>query len=266
MQRVGVDELAEAPIGRHVVGHSFVIWVDSPTLAGSAYFGRPDARDFPTLERLSRLAGHAALAHGFDVVIDCSGVEAIDMPAFSLIARHITEVSEFAPKLGRVSIVRPAGMVGAILGGLFADGVQSRFRSALFADPTEAFGWLGRPDAHDARARVDGVLAEVRGTTEVIRRLREYLAAKPRASLAAASRALGLSERSLSRRLGELHTTFRAEVQRARLRTAESMLIGSDDKLEVIARKIGFASRAHFSDFFRRITGETPSDFRARRR
>jgi AraC-like DNA-binding protein len=242
------------------------MWVHSPTLAGSAYFGRPDEREFPTFERLWRLADHAHIAKGFDVVIDASGVETIDMPAFSLVARYLGDAAAFVPKLGRAAIVRPSGMVGAILGGLFADAVQSKFRSALFADSAEAFAWLGRPDSAEVRACVDAVLAEVRGTSDVIRRLREYLAAKPRASLPAASRALGLSERSLSRRLGELGTTFRAEVQRARLRTAEAMLIGSDDKLEVIARKIGFASRAHFSDFFRRTTGETPSDFRARRR
>jgi len=77
---------------------------------------------------------------------------------------------------------------------------------------------------------------------------------------------VGLSERSLSRRLSELGTSFRDEVQRARLRAAEALLVDTDLKLDAVGRAIGFTSRAHFSDFFRRATGEAPSEFRARRR
>ncbi len=263
MQQVDVEELAATPVGRHVVGRTFVIWVDSPNLAGAAYFGRPDERDFPTLERLFGLPGHAAIAPGFDAVIDGSGLEAIDLPAFSLIAAHLDDVAAYAQRLGRVAIVRPSGMVGAILGGLFADAVQAKFHAALFADAAEAFRWLGRDDAS---ARIAGLLAAVRGDPPLLRQLRDQLAAQPRASLASTARALGLSERSLSRRLGELSTSFRAELHRARLRAAEAMLIGSDAKLEAVAEAVGFQSRAHFSEFFHGATGETPSAFRARRR
>jgi transcriptional regulator GlxA family with amidase domain len=55
-------------------------------------------------------------------------------------------------------------------------------------------------------------------------------------------------------------------MQRARLRHAESLLVDTDLKLDVIAREVGFRSRSHFSEYFRNVTGEPPSAFRARRR
>jgi AraC-like DNA-binding protein len=206
------------------------------------------------------------IAQGFDAVIDTSGVEMIDLPAYAFMVTHLDSVVALASKVGRVSVVRPAGMTEATVAGMFADGVQRRFRSALFTGPREAFAWLERTDALDVYAALEALLAGIRGTPPMLRELRDLLAAKPRSTLTTVARTLGVSERSLSRRLQELNTTFRAESQRACLCAAEAMLIRGDDKLETIARATGFTSRTHFTTFFQAATGETPSEFRARRR
>ena len=267
MRAVCVDDFLVDPIGRYVAGRSYVVWVSSASLAGSAYFGRPDEREFPDILRLASLPEHAALAAGFDVLVDCGELEMIDPVAFSVLSNYFRDVTVLTKKPNRVSIVRPAGIAGAVVAGLFHDNVVPVFRSALFADRAEAFAWLGRTDGGPERAGIDDLMSELRGAHPSLRVLRDQLAREPsRASLATSARVLGLSERSLSRRLSELGTSFRQEVQRARLRAAEALLVETDQKLDTIASKVGFMSRTHFSDFFHRATGETPSDFRIRRR
>jgi AraC-like DNA-binding protein len=99
-----------------------------------------------------------------------------------------------------------------------------------------------------------------------LRSLRGHLAANlSQITVRAAARALGTSPRTLQRGLSELGTSFRAEVERARVRAAEALLAETNAKLEVIALQVGCSSPSSFSRLFRRLTGESPSDFRARR-
>jgi len=146
-------------------------------------------------------------------------------------------VAPVTTKLRAVSIIRPPGVAGAIIGGLFHDNVQPKFRAALFADRAEGFAWLGRADSADEYARLDELM-KLRGAPPPLRALRDHLAHDPvGATLAGAARTLALSERSLSRRLSELGTSFRNEVQRARLRIAEGLLVDTDLKLDAVAAR-----------------------------
>ena len=261
------EELLQSPIGRYFVGHAFVIWVHSPTLAGSIYFGRPSEEDFPQLLQLSPLPLSPALAPQFDAVIDCTRLEGLSVTSFELLVRHLSEIGDVTDRVHRAAVVRPGNMTGATLGGLFHEWVQTRFHAALFTDPVEAYRWLGRPDGDGERQRVEAALKEALGVPPFLRNLRDWLAlnlADP--SVATAARALGLSSRSLQRHLQGAETRFRGEVDRARVRAAEGLLVDGDEKLEAIAREVGCASLSHFSTLFRRATGETPSDFRTRRR
>jgi AraC-like DNA-binding protein len=262
-----IEEFLAAPVGRWISGKSFVIWVLSPTLAGSVYFGRPTDEDFPALLRLSPLPLHPGFAAPFDAVIDCARLEGLSASSFEMLTRHLGEIGGVSERIRRVAIVRPENMTGATLGGLFYELVQTRFRAGLFSDPVEAYRWLGRKNVDDERQRVEEGLAEALGMPEVLRNLRDWLAANlDDPNVAAAARALGLSPRSMQRHLQTAGTSFRGEIDRARVRAAEAFLVDSDDKLEAIARQVGCSSLSHFSTLFRRTTGETPSDFRTRRR
>jgi AraC-like DNA-binding protein len=260
------DEFAADPRGLYLAGHSFVLWVLDETLAGSVYFGRPDARDFPTLLRFGQMGFHAALRAPFDAVIDCSAVRELDASAFEVLAAHLGSIEGLAARVRRAAIVRPAGVVGATLAGLFYEQVRPAFSAALFTDAVEAYRWLGRADGEREQRAVQEALAQAHETPDTVRRLREYLpGALAEPSLAETARALALSERSLQRRLHEAGTSFRAEVERARVRAAELLLLDGEMKLEAIARQVGCASSSHFAQLFRRTTGELPNDFRKRR-
>ncbi|MEM9072303.1 MAG: helix-turn-helix transcriptional regulator [Myxococcota bacterium] len=77
-----------------------------------------------------------------------------------------------------------------------------------------------------------------------------------------ASRALGLSARSLQRRLRSEGTTFSSELQRTRVAVAREMLLDRRLSLSEIAFCTGFSDLAHFSRIGRRFLDVPPSAFR----
>jgi AraC-like DNA-binding protein len=79
------------------------------------------------------------------------------------------------------------------------------------------------------------------------------------------ARALGLSTRTLQRRLREADTTFQGEVLSARVRMAQRCMLESDASLTAIALDTGFTSPQHMATVFRRLVGQTPSAWRSER-
>ena len=78
-----------------------------------------------------------------------------------------------------------------------------------------------------------------------------------------AARRLGLSERTLQRRLDEERTSWKEEVRAARVERAKILLTDTDAKISAIAAEVGCATSQSFSALFRRSTGHTPGEFRA---
>lgn len=76
---------------------------------------------------------------------------------------------------------------------------------------------------------------------------------------------LGLSTRTLSRRLHEEETTLPALIDTVRMERAEWLLVSSDRLIAEVARELGYAGTAAFSRAFKRHTGRAPSDARPAR-
>src|SRR5262249_2262376 len=103
-------------------------------------------------------------------------------------------------------------------------------------------------------------------TPLLLRRLRERMHETHGATaIDETSRALGVTRRTLQRSLRDAGTTFRHEAERARIATAERLLLDDSVKIDLVARRAGFASASPLARSFRRHTGETPADFRRRR-
>lgn len=79
-----------------------------------------------------------------------------------------------------------------------------------------------------------------------------------------ASRQLGLSERTLYRRLAAQGLTFGQVLDRVREQRASYLLDNSELSIEQIAESLGFAEAASFSRAFKRWTGRSPLTFRHR--
>ena len=100
----------------------------------------------------------------------------------------------------------------------------------------------------------------------VVRALRTYLRSHLDASLAGAAAELAVSTRTLQRRLLDAASSFRSELQAARIERAQHLLANTDDKVTSIALEVCCASVQQFSDLFRRATNTTPTEWRQQRR
>ncbi len=83
------------------------------------------------------------------------------------------------------------------------------------------------------------------------------------ASKAEVARRLGMSERTLHRRLRDEGETYQALATRARREAAEALLAGDQHTLGEIAFLTGFSDQSAFQRAFKRWTGQTPLGFRA---
>ncbi len=81
-------------------------------------------------------------------------------------------------------------------------------------------------------------------------------------TLTQVARLLGVSERTLQRRLREEQTSFRRLVDAARRELAEAALELSDQSCAEMAENLGFSDEASFGRAFKRWTGQAPGRYR----
>lgn len=92
--------------------------------------------------------------------------------------------------------------------------------------------------------------------------IRPYLAqGHPQLSLVADM--VGMSGRTLQRRLAESGSTYSRIVQEARFSIASDLLANSDLNIVDIAFAAGYENAPHFCRAFKRLTGMTPRDYRS---
>jgi transcriptional regulator GlxA family with amidase domain len=100
-----------------------------------------------------------------------------------------------------------------------------------------------------------------------VRQVLDTIAADPAGdlSVAALARRAGLSERHLARMFrAETGTTVGEHVEAVRVEAARRLLEGSEEGLGVVARRCGFGTVETFHRAFKRRTGITPGEHRAR--
>jgi AraC-like DNA-binding protein len=240
-------------------------------LWGVVLFGRPDRADSEALVRSLRaeLAPEIA-AHRS--IVDGSRVDGADAGAFEALSAYVQgEHAALADKVTRLALVRPPGMHGAVIAGFFGV-TPPPYPVSVFEDRARALTWLGEPaDSASALsttldARVAELLAEGPLVGQLRAELRRRLREAETLELEPVARALALSDRTLQRRLQELDTTFQQELTTARLAEVTRRLLDTDDPLTTIALDLGFASPQHLSSAFKKELGETPSEWRKKRR
>jgi AraC-like DNA-binding protein len=132
--------------------------------------------------------------------------------------------------------------------------------------------WLDRKQLHQHAALYYLLRAEAERTLEQIEdgggtadRLRQYLCLRPPAqmpSMESAAGALGMSVRSLRRRLSDDGASYRGLVQGIQEDAAIHALKNPERSLQDAANAAGFADPAAFQRAFKRWTGMTPTEFR----
>ncbi len=259
-----IDEFLRSPADRYVVSRGALVWCGNPSLCGSVHWGWLGSDDLPTLTRLWDVVRQGAMRAPIDVILDGRELDGIDVSAQAGMLEYLSQrLDVFGRSLGTMVVLLRPGLTGAVVAGLYPSlGPSHAVRIVRSTD--EALTALPRDDLARALQDVERHVTEARARVPT-RDVAAWLARNlKRPSLTAAARALGTSTRSLQRALGQDGTSFSAEVIRARVRAAQALLVGGNAKLESIARDVGFASPSHFALHFRKLVGESPSEFRER--
>jgi AraC-like DNA-binding protein len=259
----GVDDYLRDPHGRYLVEDGFLHWYASADLCGFIVWKRADEQlvrrliEVLDVERTPH-APHASL-------VDLRQLSHPDPAAFSLFVNYMKQrEKDFAASVKKQALVRPEGIIGAVVGG-FYNVVNHAYPSDVFTDSTEALAWLGVTEARAASLiqELNQLVVEATGQSPLLQQLHRVL--RPRlveASLADTAREMGMSERTLQRRLREAGTSFQAELNAVQVKTAQQLLLETDMKLTAVAVEVGCASLQHFSSLFRKVVGEAPSTWR----
>lgn len=250
----------EAPLGRYLVGDGYCYWCGAQDLFGFVLFGRPGAAAVERLVAALKVELEPGVAPHRSLV-DTSLVEAVDPGAFDALQKYVSaHHARLSQQVTRLALVRPPGLVGAVVAG-FYQVLHSPYPTQAFDALEPALQWLGC--GAEWAARLEALRAEVSGVPPLLSQVRSVLAALgPRAELAQVAKQLALSERTLQRRLTALGTTFAQEQFRQRLAVAQRLMRESEAPLTEVAISSGFSSLQHFSSAFRKATGKSPSDWR----
>lgn len=245
---------------RALVGPTWCHAQVHPDLFAVVLWGTPGGADADALVASLKLE----LGEGVDAhrsIVDVSRLEGVDSGAFEALNAYVSDYREALSKaVVRLALVRPSGMAGAVTSG-FYEVSGSPYPVEIFDDADAALAWLG--DDASLAAELEALVAQATGRSALLARL--HLALRPTldaATPASVAQALGVSERTLQRRLKDEATTFAAELLSARVQAAKRRMRETDAPLAAIALEVGFSSQQHFSRAFKEIEGLTPSAYR----
>jgi AraC-like DNA-binding protein len=272
MQPTTPEQMRREWVGRYVHGDGYAHLCASPELWGVLIWGRPSEDTALALgktlvlELEQKVSRHAS-------IFDCSRMEGAEPSAFRRLSWYVAKFGTSLEKqVSALAIVRPDGLEGALVAGV-PEVLAMPYPAQVFDTTVAALAWLESlgirlmPDASGVRDTLEAVFRAASGMGSLVASVRELLDDRLHGiALADAARALGVSERTLQRKLGEASTSFQHELADARVRAAQRMLLQTDAPLTNIALEVGCASLQHFSALFRKRTGESPSAWRRKHR
>ncbi len=252
----------KSPVGKWSVGGCALVWCKTPSLCGALLWGKPSREQ--VREITGAFEGYAKLERRFDVILDASRVEGVDLEALEVLVDwlrlHRTNLIE------RVRLQRgiaPPGAIGFLVAGILPIlGETHPFR--IFDRPEDAYvEALGSASFGAALAtELDGIVARARAMPVELSKLRALLREHPDTIDAPrAAEQLRMPVRTFQRLLAHAGTSFREELRQARFAKASELLRGSDVKLAVVAARLGISERALHA-LFRDIAGTSPADHR----
>lgn len=262
--RVATDlnDFLRNPIGSCLEGSTFLYFFPAAGFTGFSVWGIPSYEDTKLLNAaMDVVIG----AHGGPhlSLVDTRGLQRVDPSAFATMKEYIGARRDvFGKLILKQALICSEGLAGAVVAGFFAI-LRPAYTFNICYDTDEALDWLEISDG----AQVHELLRSGARRSEddpFVQRVRELLLTSDQRNPVAASfaRSLGVSTRSLQRRLNESGTSFMREVQLSRVRRAQEMILGGGRNLSSVAFEVGCASLQHLSSLFRKVTGKTPSEWR----
>ena len=262
-----LDALVTRSVGRFATGGGFIAWCAMPALCGLVLWGPLTRGGVDALIRTFDRGEAGGVPAPCDFVLDARRLTGCEPAAYDELAAAIkSRASELRHRVKRQAIVRGCGLLGAAVSGFYA-AIDVELAARSFGELALALAWLDR-GCDGLATRIEALTVEIVSGSIVVEQLRGWLQTHGdrRATIDEPARALGLSTRSLQRELNRSATSFRVEVERARLATAQQLLQHTDLKIAAIATRIGMSNEASFSTFFRRVMQLSPAEWRVRHR
>lgn len=263
---VDADQYFASPAGKVLHRRSF--FCSSPggdlyTLWAWGTLDVPDTHElFEVLDAVTRHPGPRRRQ-----LIVLRHVHHVTLTSMQLFTQRLPLLHRYRDGIAREAVVRPSGVVGVIAAG-FYEVLPQPFPGRAFTELTEALPWLGAGpcDAWLEAAVAFEESARTAHAQEVEALPSVFALHGLRLTLRDGAQRLGLSPRTLQRRLAEAGTTFEAERQRAALARAQELLVAGDADVKAIAWEVGFRSPSAFIEMFRRRTSLTPGEWQRRQR
>lgn len=258
----GLDDFLRAPRDACFEGRHFTFW-NLGSVSGWRVFGAPRREDGEQLVACIDTL-YAPRAPRYFSLVDLRSLEAVDAVGFEVLRGYVEKIrSRMARRLVRQAVVKPTGLVGAMVAGFYVQ-LEPRHPVRVFESLRPAVRWLDPVDKPALRRLVAALEAPPPNgglLADLVAWLREH---RQRPSFEGAAKTLGLSGRTLQRRLRDARTTFKDQVRQVRVELAQKLLRDTDWKLAAIAQEAGFDSSQRLATSFRRHLGVTPTEFRAR--
>jgi AraC-like DNA-binding protein len=251
------------PTGRYIVLRTSLHFIaPHGALSGVVMWGEPTEADVSRM--LAVTLGIASVAGPRVAFIDAREIGHVDPFSFRALTRYAEEhAASIVHRITKLAVLHAQDMAGALAAGFFRV-VRLPIRSETFTDVTQALAWLGHAGEAPLLAEVDALAAKARTLPAEVRGLAALLEAHPTATLAGAASSLAVSKRTLQRLLAEHGTSFRSELDAARVRVAQRLLLESSERIARVAIEVGCSSPQQLSGLFRRVVGESPREWRAR--
>ena len=145
-----VQDILANPVGAYLAGDSFLVWFHTRLVGGFA------CRQLAHVDHplLGQFLGRKVIPPGYDMLVDTSTVEVFDDRSFEFLTAFLElHGRESLADVGRFALVKPAGLAGAGVAGLFYEKIRTFSDAQLFDHRREALDWLGY--APDAAERID---------------------------------------------------------------------------------------------------------------
>lgn len=259
MRRVeGLSELLVAADGDcYFSTDTFLVWRKATDLLGFSVWGDRDRGSF---EQQACILDHfTEPTHPRQrVLIDASRCREPNPTTFSrAVSFMASRRARHAASIEQLAVVVPQGVAGAVFIGVSVI-IQPEFALRLFSDVNPALAWLQCENPEALAQELAGLqrLDADKSLLESLHRL--FMDTEFAVSLSQAARRFGMSQRTLQRRLSAARTTFHAELSKAKLAMAKTLLSLGGRSITTIALELGFASVQHFSARFSAVYGQSP--------
>ncbi len=243
----------------YCAGRTWCYAVLSHDVHAYALWGVPEVQEVDALLALwdafyASMPSHAVLA-------DMRALESVGPRAFAaFLAYFRSNGAALHAIVTNACVLLNESLTGSIAAGFFGI-VPAPFPVSNTTSLEDAARRLGLGET--ALAAYEHLRQTLQHADSLVARLRRLLdddLATPDAS--AAAKSLGMSERTLQRRLGAIETSFSEQVSIARIARARVLIESTGDSFTQIALAVGFASLEQFSRTFRAQVGQTPTEYR----